>query len=109
MEIRKGRNGKRLWTVVQKREILSELDKGLTAEEISRKYELHIQTLYQWRRRYRQAGDRALRSNQEMVSLREWKKLKEENKRLQQALGKMTVERDILNDAVEIAAKKKWI
>lgn len=109
MEIKKGRNGKRLWTVVQKREILSELDKGLTPEEISRKYELHIQTLYQWRRRYRQAGDRALRSNQEVVSLREWKKLKEENKRLQQALGKMTVERDILNDAVEIAAKKKWI
>lgn len=109
METRRAKNGKRLWTVDQKKEILSELDKGLTPEEVSRKYELHIQTLYQWRRRYRQAGDRALRSNQEMVPLREWKKLKEENKRLQQALGKATVERDILKDAVDIATKKKWI
>jgi transposase InsO family protein len=37
-----------------------------------------------------------------MVPFREWKKLREENKHLQQALGKMTVERDILKDAVEI-------
>lgn len=109
MEIKRGRNGKRLWTVAQKKEILSELDKGLTPEEVSRKYELHIQTLYQWRRRYREAGDRALKNNQEVVSFREWKKLKEENRRLQQALGKMTVERDIWKDAVEIATKKKWI
>lgn len=109
MDIRRGRNGKRLWTVEQKREILTELDKGLTPEEISRKYELHIQTLYRWRRLYRQAGDHALKSNHEMIPLREWKKLKEENRRLQQALGKMTVERDILKDAVEIATKKKWI
>ena len=44
-----------------------------------------------------------------MVPLSELKKAQEEIKRLQRALGKKTMDCDILQDAVDIAPKKKWI
>lgn len=109
MEVRRSRNGKRLFSVEQKKQILSELEQGLTAQEVSRKYELPVQALYKWRRRYLEAGERALKGKDPVVPLTELKKAKDQIKQLHHALGKMTLERDILKDAVEIAREKKWI
>ena len=39
----------------------------------------------------------------------EVRRLEAEKKALERALGEMTMERNILRDAVEIARKKKWI
>lgn len=48
-----------------------------------------------------------------MVPISEYKKtvqeLQEELKRVKKSLANMTVDRDILKEAVDIATKKKWI
>ena len=109
MEFRRSKNGKRLFTLTQRKEILGELKQGLTPAEVCRKYDLPMQNLYRWRRLYEEGGEKALKSKEEVVPISEVKKLKEEVKQLQRALGKMTMERDILKDAVEIAREKKWV
>ena len=109
MEVRRSRNGKRLWSLEQKKAILLELEQGYTAAEVARKHDLQMQHIYRWRHRFREGGEAALRSNQEMVPLSEVKRLETEKKQLQQALGEMTLERNILRDTVEVAREKKWI
>lgn len=109
MEVRKGKNGKRLWSVEQKKLILGEIDEGLSPAEVARKYDIPLHTIYRWRNRFQEGGDAALKSNQEMVSISEMKRLEAEKKDLQRALGEMTMERNILRDAVEVGRKKKWI
>ena len=109
MEVRRSPNGKRLWTAEQKRAILSELDQGFTPAEVARRNEIQLQYLYRWRRRFQDGGEVALRSDEAVVPVSEVRRLESEKKALQQALGEMTMERNILRDAVEIGRKKKWI
>ena len=109
MEVRRSRNGKRLWSLEQKKAILLELEQGHTAAEVVRKHDLQMQHIYRWRHRFQEGGEAALRSNQEMVPVSAVKGLETEKKRLHQALGEMTLERNILRDMVEVAREKKWI
>lgn len=109
MEVRKSLNGKRLWTAEQKRAILSELEQGFTPAEVARRNEIQLQYLYRWRRRFQDGGEVALRSDETVVPVSEVRRLESEKKALQQALGEMTMERNILRDAVEIARQKKRI
>jgi transposase len=109
MEVKKGKDGRRLFSVTQKKEIVAEIDAGKSAEEISRLYGVPMQYLYRWRRLLKEGGERALKGNGGVVPVAEAKKLKEEIRQLHRALGKMTMERDILRDSVEIAREKKWI
>lgn len=109
MEVRKSLTGRRLWSAEQKRVILSELDEGMTPAEVARKHKIGLQHLYRWRRRFQDGGETALRSDEAVVPASEVKRLDVEKKALQQALGEMTMERNILRDAVETARKKKWI
>lgn len=67
MEVRRSRNGKRLWSVEQKKAMLAELDQGFTPAEVARKYELQLQYILRWRHRFQEGGDAALRSGQHMV------------------------------------------
>lgn len=109
MEVRKSTNGKRIWTADQKREILAELDEGSTPAEVARRHDIHLQHLYRWRRRFQEGGDTALRNDEAVVPASDVRKLDAEKKALERALGEMTMERNILRDAVEVARKKKWI
>lgn len=109
MEVRRSRNGKRWWSLEQKKAILLELDQGYTPAEVARKHDLQMQHIYRWRHRFREGGEAALRSNQEMVPLSEIKRLETEKQQLQRALGEMTLERNILRDTLEVVREKKWI
>ena len=109
MEVRKSNNGRRLWSAEQKRAILSELDQGYTPAEVGRRHEINLQHLYRLRRRFQEGGETALRSDETVVPASEVRRLEAEKKALERALGEMTMERNILRDAVEIARKKKWI
>lgn len=109
MEIRRSLNGKRLWTAEQKRAILSELDQGFTPAEVARRHEIQLQRLYRWRQRFQDGGETALRNDETVVPVSEVRRLETEKKALERALGEMTMERNILRDAVEIARQKKWI
>ena len=109
MEVKKSITGKRIWTGEQKRAILGELDQGFTPAEVARRHEINLQHLYRWRRRFQEGGETALRNDETVVPVSEVRRLEGEKKALERALGEMTMERNILRDAVEIARKKKWI
>lgn len=108
-EVETTQNGRKRFSADLKGKIVNEIESGLSPGEASRKYGVPMNYIYRWMRLVKGAGRRALRSNDEVVSASEHRKLFEENKKLKQALGKMTLERDILQEAVDIASKKKWI
>lgn len=109
MEVRKSITGKRLWTAEQKQSILAELEEGCTPAEVARRHEIQLQHVYRWRRRFQEGGEIALRNDEAVVPASEVRKLETEKRALERALGEMTMERNILRDAVEIGRKKKWI
>ncbi len=80
-----------------------------SAAEVSRKYGIGVGMLYRWRQTMADGQDTALRSGEELVPLSVLKKAQEEIKRLQRALCKKTMDCEILQNAVDIATKKKWI
>ena len=108
METKTPKSGRRLFSVEQKKKILEEMATS-SAAEVSRKYGIGVGMLYRWRQTMADGQDTALRSGEELVPLSVLKKAQEEIKRLQRALGKKTMDCEILQDAVDIATKKKWI
>jgi hypothetical protein len=50
-----------------------------------------------------------VQNKDESELLAAYRKLNQENEKLRRSLSSMAVERDILKEAVDIAAKKKWI
>jgi transposase-like protein len=108
MEFSKRSDGKTRFTAEQKRLILDEVSSGGTPAAVARKYGIRIQNIYSWRRLWANGGPTALKSNEPVVPVSELKKAYEEIQRLQKALGKMTLKRDILKEAQEIV-KKKWL
>lgn len=100
----------------QKRAILNLVDNGNPMAEVARAHNLAIQTLVKWRR-----GDakRAMRFEKSAVPevnpenvkemLAEIRRLSDENQKLRKTIGNVAYDRDILQEAYSIAAKKKWI
>ena len=108
MKIRVSATGKKLVSRKQKAEIVRELASGITGPELSRKYGIPIQSIYKWNRDPELRGEVSA-PTAPVVSLEDFKNALAEIKQLRQALGKMTLDRDILKEAVDIATKKKWI
>lgn len=109
MDFKVTSSGKKLFSLEAKRKILAELDKGKSPADISREYGVPIRYFQAWRESFARGGTTGLSTGEEVVPVSEYKKLNEQIKQLQRALGKMTLERDVLKDAVDIATKKKWI
>lgn len=74
--------------------------------EVARKYSLSPSQLYQWRRAMEDGGHEGLKSNEKLVPESEYKKALARIRELERALGRKTVDNDILKEAVEIARKK---
>lgn len=113
---RKNARGHRVVTTAEREYILNEISNGMTVAQAARRYELAMQTLHRWVRMKAQgvpfhpiSDGRAKEQSDQSATLSELRRLQEELKATRKSLAKMTVERDILKDAVEIATKKKWI
>lgn len=103
--------GKRIYPSEFKRKVLDELREGATAHELGRKHGIPIQNIVNWRRSEQVAvlGKSHEPKADESVPLSEYKKLLEENKNLRRSLVNVSLDRDILKEAHDIAVKKKWI
>jgi transposase-like protein len=103
--------GKRIYPSEFKRKVLDELRGGLTPHELGRRYGVPIQNIVNWRRAEEVAvlGMAKDAKPDETVPLAEYRKALEEIRNLRRSLVNMTVDRDILKEAHEIAAKKKWL
>lgn len=121
MELRRNARGHRVVTQADRRQIVSEIEAGLSPAEAARKYELAIWTIRRWLKP--ESSIAGIKDNIEAggppsptVAMKEYRELQEELRKVQtelkatrKSLATMTVDRDILRDAVEIASKKKWI
>ena len=65
--------------------------------------------LFQWRRLEREGALVAVSAGESVVPASELAAARAEIAKLQRILGKKTLENEILNEAVEIPAEKKWI
>lgn len=119
MEFPVNAQGKRIFPPEFKKKVLEELSAGATVAELVRKYGVSSTNVQNWRKSQQLAAFTGRRTTisqaegaqllQEMVPLEEYKRMLEENKNLRRSLANMTVDRDILKEAVDLATKKKWI
>lgn len=65
---------------------------GQTAGQVCQKLEVSPATLSRWRKQYRRMGDDLLRR---------YKALEEENRRLKKAVANLTLDKQILEEAIE--------
>jgi transposase len=101
---------RRRWTVEQKRALLAEAEKpGESISAVGRRYGVAPSMMFQWRRAMNEAGNEGLKSNEKVVPESEVKRLKARIAELERALGRKTVDNEILEAAVELAVEKKLI
>lgn len=111
MKFQRTADGKRVYPRDFKRQILAELEAGLSAAELGRRHQIPVQNILKWKSKTQAAGEAsyAKPASAESVPISEYKWAMEEIKNLKRSLATMTVDRDILKDAVDVATKKKWL
>jgi len=96
---------KRVFSFQQKEQILREhLDQGLSISAISRKHQINVVTLYNWKKML-MTSDKP--KNRPETESKENADLRRENDALKKAVADLAIERAILKDAIEILKKKQ--
>jgi len=107
-EISKGT--RRRFKPEEKKKILKEaFGPGASSSLTARKYGIAPSVLYNWRRLMESGQDKAIETEEELVPVSEVKKLETKVRELERALGRQTMQNDILKEAVKIAREKKLI
>lgn len=109
MEIKRSKNGKRVYSLEFKQKVLTRLNMGESAIDIAREFEIPSQNIHKWKNLASKGQVKALKSNEDVVPVAEYRKLMQELKQARQALGKAVVDIEILKDGIEVARKKKWL
>jgi len=101
---------RRRWTAEEKRAIVEETElPGMSISSVARKYDIHPNQLFTWRRLMREGALSAVRANEGVVPRSEVKVLKARIRELERMLGRKTMEAEILKEALEIAREKKLL
>jgi transposase len=101
---------RRHWSAAQKRAMVEEAEQpGNSVSSVARKYDVHPNQLFRWRRFMHEGSLVAVGKEERVVPESEVKQLRAQIRELQRLLGKKTMEVEILKDAIEIAREKKLI
>jgi transposase len=101
---------RRKWSSNQKRAIVQETYlPGMNVSIVARKYNIQPSQLFMWRKTMEQASNEALKHDEEVISKSEAILMEKRIRELERALGKKTLENEILREAVKLAQKKKLI
>jgi transposase len=101
---------RRRWTAEEKREMVEEAEQlGMSISAVARKYDVHPNLLFTWRRLMREGALEAVRRDERVVPISEVKALRARIRELERTLGKKTLEVEILKEALEIAREKKLL
>jgi transposase len=101
---------RRHWSAAQKRAMVEEAEQpGSSVSSVARKYDVHPNQLFKWRRFMYEGSLVAVGKAERVVPESEVKQLRAQIRELQRLLGKKTMEVEILKDAIEIAREKKLI
>jgi len=96
------KSGKRKWSLEQKLGIVNELNSGVEITELCRKYNIHAQMLYKWRKTLESNGKEGLKNNGEVVPKSKYIEAIKKIEELEKALGRKTLELDIVKKSLEM-------
>ena len=101
---------RRRWSPSEKAALVRRTyEPGMTVSLVARKEGEAASLLFQWRKLDRQGALMAVSAGEAVVPASELAAARAEIAKLQRVLGKKTMENEILKEAVEFAAAKKWI
>ena len=101
---------RRRWTPEQKIEIVKQTNEpGSSVSMVARQFGITAAQLFQWRKAYLQGSLMAVGANETVVPASELQEAMRRIKQLEGALGRKTLENEILKEAVDFAKAKKWI
>ena len=101
---------RRRWTTEEKiKMVRKSMEAGMSVSLVSREVGISSSQLFTWKRLYLEGGLSAVGSNEAVVAASELKEALNRIKQLERALGRKTLENDILREAVDLAREKKWI
>jgi transposase-like protein len=106
MEIEREQSPRRL-SVSQKRLILQEhLELGLSVSSLARKYGVNPVTIYSWKRSHVMEEKNRKTGPNPQALREELERVQRENAHLKKALAEVSVDKSILQDALELYKKK---
>ncbi len=107
---RRGANGKRLFTTEFKREQVGRLTRGeVTVAELSREHGISESLLRRWKQLLTKGGETAVAANEDVVPASELRAAEQRIRELERALGRKTMEVEILQAARdEVKKKPSW-
>jgi transposase len=76
---------------------------------VARQFGITAAQLFQWRKAYLQGSLMAVVANETVIPASELQEAMRRIKQLEGALGRKTLENEILKEAVDFAKAKKWI
>ena len=98
------------WMPEQKLEIVKQTNEtGRSVSLVAREHGLTAAQLFQWRKAYLEGSLVAVGANETVVPASELQEAMKRIKQLEGALGRKTLENEILKEAVDFAKAKKWI
>ena len=101
---------RRRWSVQEKAALVRRTyEPGMSVSLVARQEGVAASLLFQWRRLEREGALVAVSAGESVVPASELAAARAEIAKLQRILGEKTLENEILKEAVEIAAEKKWI
>ena len=101
---------RRRWSVQEKAALVRRTyEPGMSVSLVARQEGVSASLLFQWRKLEREGALTAVSAGESVVPASELAAARAEIAKLQRILGKKTLENEILMEAVEYAAEKKWI
>ena len=101
---------RRRWAVGEKISwVRRSMEPGMTISIAAREAGVAPSQLFTWKRLYLEGGLSAVGANESVVAASELQEAQRRIKQLEQALGRKTLENDILREAVDFAKSKKWL
>jgi transposase len=101
---------RRRWSVQEKAALVRRTyEPGMSVSLVARQEGVAASLLFQWRKLEREGALVAVSAGESVVPASELAAARAEIAKLQRVLGKKTLENEILKEAVEFAAEKKWI
>jgi len=110
VEVITGTERRRRWTPGQKLEwVRRTMEPGMSVSLVAREAGISASQLFQWRKAYTEGSLVAVGANEPVVPASDLQEAMRRIKQLEAALGRKTLENDILKEAVDFAKAKKWI
>ena len=110
VEVITGVQRRRRWTPSEKLALVQETyQAGKTVSLVAREAGITASQLFQWRKAYSDGSLVAVGANEPVVPASEMKEALKRIKQLEAALGRKTLENEILKEAVEYGKSRKWI